>query len=120
MALNHVSLTVTDRERSAAFYGQHFGLTRRLHDDEHLFILGGDDGSVLALTEGSPPEGLPAGNHFGFQLDSDDEVRGARERFREAGVEETEWQDDAIVVRVQVADPDGYRVELYAFGAGLP
>lgn len=33
--LNHVALTVSDRERSAAFYGEHFGLTTRLHDDEH-------------------------------------------------------------------------------------
>ena len=27
---------------------------------------------------------------------------------------ETEWQDDHGFVRVQVADPDGYRVELFA------
>jgi hypothetical protein len=29
-------------------------------------------------------------------------------------VPETEWQDDHGFVRVQVADPDGYRVELFA------
>ena len=39
--LNHVALTVGDRERSAAFYGEHFGLTERVHDDEHLLILRG-------------------------------------------------------------------------------
>ena len=42
-------------------------------------------------------------------------MRAARERLRRAGLVETEWQDDSVVVRVQVADPDGYRVELYAF-----
>jgi catechol 2,3-dioxygenase-like lactoylglutathione lyase family enzyme len=113
--LNHVALTVRDRERSAAFYGQHFGLTERLHDDEHLFILGDGAGSVLALSAGEAPAGLPRTNHFGFQLSDGAAVRAARERFREAGVEETEWQDDGRFVRVQVADPDGYRVELYAF-----
>jgi catechol 2,3-dioxygenase-like lactoylglutathione lyase family enzyme len=113
--LNHVSLTVADRERSAAFYAKHFGLTRRLHDDEHLMILGSDDGSVLALSDAGEVPSLPRTNHFGFQLDEGDEVRAARERFRAAGVEETEWQDDGRFVRVQVADPDGYRVELYAF-----
>jgi hypothetical protein len=41
-------------------------------------------------------------------------VRAARDRFRAAGVVEAEWQDDARFVRVQVADPDGYRVEVYA------
>jgi catechol 2,3-dioxygenase-like lactoylglutathione lyase family enzyme len=113
--LNHIALTVADRDRSATFYAEHFGMTRRLHDDEDLMILGDDAGSVLALSEGAPPAGLPRTNHFGFQLASVDEVRAARERIRRAGVAETEWQDDDVVVRVQVADPDGYRVELYAF-----
>ncbi len=28
---------------------------------------------------------------------------------------ETEWQDDGSFVRVQVLDPDGYRIEVYAY-----
>ena len=70
---------------------------------------------MLALSTGAEPAGLPRTNHFGFRLDSGAKVRAARGRFRAAGVEETEWQDDGRFVRVQVADPDGYRVELYAF-----
>jgi catechol 2,3-dioxygenase-like lactoylglutathione lyase family enzyme len=115
MPLNHVALTVSDRERSAAFYGRFFGLTERVHDDEHLLILGAPDGSLLALSEGEVPSGLPRTNHFGFQLDATDDVRAAREGLREAGVPETEWQDDSAFVRVQVADPDGYRVELFGY-----
>jgi hypothetical protein len=42
-------------------------------------------------------------------------VRAARARFRAAGVPEVEWQDDGGIVRVQVTDPDGYRVELFAY-----
>jgi catechol 2,3-dioxygenase-like lactoylglutathione lyase family enzyme len=99
--LNHVALTVSDRDASAAFY-------------EHLLILASPDGSLVALGEGPVPDGLPRTNHFGFQLKHADEVRGARERLREAGVTETEWQDDHGFVRVQVADPDGYLVELFA------
>ena len=114
MRLNHVALTVSDRERSAAFYAEHFGLTERLHDDEHMLILGSGDGAVLALWEGTPPARLPRTNHFGFQLDSPDEVRAARERLRAAGVPETEWEPSGTV-RVQVSDPDGYRVEFFAF-----
>jgi catechol 2,3-dioxygenase-like lactoylglutathione lyase family enzyme len=113
--LNHVALTVSDRDRSAAFYAEHFGLTHTLHEDEHLRILSSDDGSVLALAVGDVPRDLARTNHFGFQLADGDAVRAARERFRGAGVEETEWQDDGRFVRVQVADPDGYRVEVYAF-----
>jgi catechol 2,3-dioxygenase-like lactoylglutathione lyase family enzyme len=116
LPLNHVALTVSDRKRSATFYAEHFGLTRRVHEDEHLLILGSADGSLLALSEGAPAAaGLPRTNHFGFQVSSGDEVRAARERLRRARVPETEWQEDGGFVRVQVADPDGYRVELFAY-----
>jgi catechol 2,3-dioxygenase-like lactoylglutathione lyase family enzyme len=114
--LNHIALTVGDRERSAAFYAEHFGLTERVHDDQHLLILGSADGSLLALTGGhAAAPALPRTNHFGFQVESAEQVRAARDRFREAGVPETEWQDDGNFVRVQVMDPDGYRVELFAY-----
>jgi catechol 2,3-dioxygenase-like lactoylglutathione lyase family enzyme len=114
MRLNHVALTVSDRDRAAEFYGEHFGLTTRLHDDEHLLILGSDSGAVLALTHGPPPD-LPRSNHFGFQLATRDEVRDARARLRRAGVPEAEWQDSGGMVRVQVRDPDGYLVDLFAY-----
>jgi catechol 2,3-dioxygenase-like lactoylglutathione lyase family enzyme len=116
--LDHVALTVSDRQASAAFYGEHFGLTERVHDDDQRLILGSPDGSLLALSEGVVPDGLPRTNHFGFRAASADEVRAARSRLRAAGVTETDWQDDRDFVRVQVVDPDGYRVELYAIGAG--
>ena len=90
-------------------------MTERLHDDEHLLILGSSDGGVLALSEGPVPEELPRTNHFGFQAAHADEVRDARDRLHEAGVSETEWQDGGGMVRVQVADPDGYRVDLFAY-----
>jgi catechol 2,3-dioxygenase-like lactoylglutathione lyase family enzyme len=112
--LNHVALTVGDRERSAAFYGTHFGLTERVHEDDDRLILGAPDGALLALREGPVPPELPPDNHFGFQLADPEEIRDARRRLRAAGVEETDWQDDRFV-RVQVRDPDGYRVELFAF-----
>jgi catechol 2,3-dioxygenase-like lactoylglutathione lyase family enzyme len=118
MPLNHVALTVADRERSAHFYAEHFGLTERVHDDRHLLILSDADGSLLALFEGTPAaDALPRTNHFGFQLEDADEVRAARERLRAAGVPETEFDDEGMV-RVQVADPDGYRVELFAYPLG--
>src|SRR4051794_7189076 len=95
MPLNHVALTVSDRTRSAAFYAEHFGMTERVHEDAHLLILGSADGSLLALSEGAPAAaGLPRTNHFGFRVATGEAVRAARERFRAAGVEETEWQDD--------------------------
>lgn len=114
--LDHVALTVADRERSAAFYAEHFGLTERVHDDPHLLIVdavGG--GALLALSVGEPAAAaLPRTNLFGFRLGAPAAVRAARERLQAAGVVESEWQERGIT-RVQVLDPDGYRVELYAY-----
>ena len=114
MGLDHVGLHVRDRERSAAFYGEHFGLTERVHEDPGMLILSDAEGSLLALFERPRPE--PPGDHFhfGVRLGSPDDVRAARERFRAAGMDEHEWQESGPT-RVQVLDPDGYRVELYAF-----
>ncbi len=113
--LNHVALTVTDRPRSAHFYAEHFGLTERIHEDDHLLLIApAGGGDLLALSEGEVPAGLPRTNHFGFRAESVDEVHTARERFRAARVEEAEWQESGPT-RVQVFDPDGYRVEIYAF-----
>ena len=70
MPLDHVALTVADRDRSAGFYADHFGLTQRVHDDEHLLILGDGEGSLLALSTNGVPvaDALPRTNHFGFRL----------------------------------------------------
>ena len=112
--LNHVALTVSDREASARFYGAYFGLTRRVHDDDHLLILADDSGALLALSEGEVPPELPRTNHFGSLVDTANQVDALRERFRSDGVTETEYSADGPA-RVQVLDPDGYRVELYAY-----
>jgi catechol 2,3-dioxygenase-like lactoylglutathione lyase family enzyme len=114
MVLNHIALTVADRDRSAEFYAEHFGLSERMHDDDHLLILTGAGGGLLALSEGESPTPLPRTNHFGFRLEDAQDVYRARERFAGAGVEETEWQEGTMT-RVQVLDPDGYRVELFAY-----
>jgi catechol 2,3-dioxygenase-like lactoylglutathione lyase family enzyme len=107
---------VSDRDRSAGFYSEHFGLSERVHEDDHLLILTGSGtrAGLLALSEGEPPTPLPRTNHFGFRLEDAEDVRRARERFAAAGLEETEWQEGQMT-RVQVLDPDGYRVELFAY-----
>ncbi len=114
MRLDHVALTVSDREISAAFYSRYFGLDQRLHEDDHLLILSGEGGGLLALSEGDVPGDLPRTNHFGFQASSSAEVLELREAFARDQVEEAEFQPTGPT-RVQVFDPDGNRVEAYAF-----
>ena len=112
--LDHVALTVADRERSAAFYARYFGLVDRVHDDDHILIVSNAAGSLLAMSAGPPPPDLPRTTHFGFRLDGAGEVEDLRQRFRRDGVAECEWQERGPT-RIQVLDPDGYRVEAYAF-----
>lgn len=114
MRLNHVALTVADRESSASFYARYFGLDARVHEDDHLLILANPSGCLLALSAGKPVVDVPRTTHFGFQCDSVEDVLAARQSFKEDGVREAEWQEQGPT-RVQVFDPDGYRVELYAF-----
>jgi catechol 2,3-dioxygenase-like lactoylglutathione lyase family enzyme len=114
LKLNHVALTVSDREKSAAFYGKFFGLTERVHDDEHLLILGSKSGGLLALSQGQVPPQPPRTTHFGFEAERVRDVHDMREAFRKSAVEEAEWQDSGPV-RVQVFDPDGYLVEVYGW-----
>jgi catechol 2,3-dioxygenase-like lactoylglutathione lyase family enzyme len=114
MPLNHVALTVADRDASERFYAEHFGLTETIMRDGHLLILGAADGTELALSDAEAVPALPRTNHFGWRLADAAAVHAARERFAAAGVEETEWQDDGRFTRVQVRDPDGYLVEVYA------
>jgi catechol 2,3-dioxygenase-like lactoylglutathione lyase family enzyme len=118
MRLNHVALTVADRERSAAFYAEFFGLDEHVHEDDHRLILGpAGGGSLLALSEGVPAaDGLPAHNQFGFQVAGADDVRAAGTvpggRRAGGGV--------AGQPRIRARPglhPDGYRVEPFAFQA---
>jgi catechol 2,3-dioxygenase-like lactoylglutathione lyase family enzyme len=114
MKLNHIALTVANRARSAAFYGKFFGLTERVHDDEHLLILTSKHGALLALSEGKVPAMPPRTTHFGFEAGSSADVIKTRDVFAREGVIEAEWQA-SNPTRLQVFDPDGYRVEVYGW-----
>lgn len=114
MRLNHVALTVLDREVSAKFYEKWFAMKNRIHEDDHLLILTNENGDLLALSNGDPDIPVKRTTHFGFQIDDPEDVRKFRMQALDAGVKEAEWQVTATT-RCQLYDPDGYRVEIYAF-----
>jgi len=88
-----------------------------------LFAIGSH---TVALADGRPRHRRPARRRLGAAAtprrhrggsrcaSGPDEVRRARQRLRAAGIAETEWQEDGNFVRVQVADPDGYRGKVFA------
>lgn len=89
MTLNHLNLAVPNVAETTAFFEAHFGF-RCLNARENgtLAILEDDKGFILAISnfDKSDSHAYPKGFHFGFVLDSRDEVRAMHERLRTAGV----------------------------------
>ena len=120
MHLEHVNLTVTDVERSAAFYCDLLDLHVRWKGDLEGGRIGvdvGDDPAYLALfeatTEGRAAYdyGAPGVNHFGFVVaDLDD----ARRRLEALGVTEV-FEGGEPGRRLYFFDPDGQEVELVEY-----
>jgi len=68
---------------------------------------------------GDDAQGIPQGRrvglyHFGLKIgDSDDALRDALTRLREAGVTVTGASDHTVTHSLYIADPDGNDIELY-------
>ena len=112
MGLDHVALTVADRERSAVFYGEHFGLTERVHDDAHRLILG--DATARCSPSRRASRRPAAQNHFGFRLDGAAACAPRASACARPPCPRRSGRTTGDFVRVQVADPDGYLVDLYS------
>ena len=130
----HVRLTVTDIERSRAFYDQVFGWPTAVDAQEHAGEPGIEDdpqrfyGGVVYQTPQGTLFGLrPVGSdtfdagrtgldHVSFAVDSRDALVQAASALSEAGIEHGEVidLDDAGLAILSFQDPDDINVELTA------
>lgn len=130
----HVRLTVTDIERSKAFYDQVFGWEVAVDGTEHAGEPGVEDapekfyGGVVYQTPQGTLFGLrPVGSdafddsrtgldHVSFAVDSRDVLVRAEQAFAEAGIEHGEIIDmaDSGLAILSFQDPDDINVELTA------
>jgi catechol 2,3-dioxygenase len=134
--LGHIVLYVRDIARSAAFYRDVLGWRQ---------IVPGDDGSsplpapiaafsapsgrthheLLLIEVGPDAASQPAGRrvglyHFGLKVgDSDDQLREALDRLREAGTPILGASDHTVTRSLYIADPDGNEIELYVDVPGV-
>jgi catechol 2,3-dioxygenase-like lactoylglutathione lyase family enzyme len=121
MFLEHVNLTVSDLDRSIAFYCDLLDLHVRWKgpiDEDRLGAHVGNDRSYLALFQAMSDGEVehdyfrPGINHFGFVVD---DVEVARERVARLGAKIHLEADYEPGHRIYVMDPDGHEVELVQY-----
>lgn len=115
-AKTHLSLTVRDVEKSAAWYEEFFG--RPAHKRRSGYANFDLDAPALklALQQGTT-EGRGPLNHLGILMESSDEVVRERDRLVLAGMAIADEEDTvcchARQAKFWVSDPDGNAWEVY-------
>jgi catechol 2,3-dioxygenase len=129
--LGHIVLYVHDVERSARFYRDVLGWRQIVPNaDDRSSPLptpvaafsapsGRTHHELLLIEVGPDAASQPGGRrvglyHFGLKVgDSDDELREALDRLREAGTPILGASDHTVTHSLYIADPDGNEIELY-------
>ena len=117
--LDHVSLNVSDRTRSIAWYRDVLGLEQRgepRQDDRPVFM--GEFGACVALFQAQleTPERQPESTglrHVAFMVGRDG-LAEARARLHEHGVE-FRFEDHGNTHSIYFPDPDGNVIELTTY-----
>jgi catechol 2,3-dioxygenase-like lactoylglutathione lyase family enzyme len=113
--LTHVALSVTDPERSLAFYSSVFGVREYFRDNQTIQVLGPGQYDVIAFEKRPANAGLPGGIiHFGFRLTRPDDIDAAVDAVTAAGgtvVSQGEFGSGLPYAFVR--DPDGYEIEIW-------
>lgn len=116
--INHITIRVNDIERAEEFYGDLMGfeLVRKMGKSMAVYKVGDEDTLVLVEAETSydPASRDYRVDHFGFYLDSPEEVDELAKYFRENEV--TILSGPANRKRGRflfISDPDGNMIELF-------
>ncbi len=127
--INHVSLTVTDVDRSAAWYTDVLGfgeLMREDHpnDDGYAIVLGKPDWSVVVGLHTHPTndrgefaEHTTGLDHVSFGVADRAELKAWQGHFEARGVKQSPITDRGAYAVLVFRDPDDIQLELIVMGA---
>lgn len=102
--IDHVSVLVSDVERSAAFYKNLFGLTVLSEDEEHGILRLGSQHVIISIRK-EKPYGIV--DHFGVRVESFNKEAVARTLQQHGLKPDENWQ-----YGYYIKDPDGVNVQL--------
>lgn len=118
----HISLNVSNIERSVAFYEKAFGVSASKRRPGYAKFDLREPNLNLTMTE-APRTGVNA-SHFGFQVAASADVAEAKARFEAAGLAIFEEENTACCYSVQdkiwIEDPDGNQWEVFVVKADAP
>lgn len=118
----HVSLNVSNVERSVVFYEKAFGVAATKRRPGYAKFDLTEPSLNLTMTE-APRTGVNA-SHFGVQVASSDDVAEAKRRFETVGLPTFSEEDTACCYAVQdkvwIEDPDGNSWEVFVVKGDAP
>lgn len=117
--IKHLAIITLDPERLANFYEKVFGMKRLTRPSERpkvskaVFMT--DGYLTLALLENKAEGKAPGLNHFGFQIDDQEEMAA---RLAEFELAPTARPADRPYAETRATDPDGNNIDLAVRGFG--
>jgi len=107
--INHVNIAVSDLDKSQKFYCEVFGMEEGYRMPQFRFLRCGKD--LLTLQIGDPINA--ESNHFGFDVNSKDELNKWKDWLKEKNVSIDNERGDEGGAGIYFHDPDGHTIEIY-------
>ena len=117
----HVHVSVADLNESIRFYSQLFGGAPAVHKSDYAKWMLDDPRVNFAISTQRQPVGV---NHLGFQVDSDDELRGMQAQLTAADAEIVQEDEQPCCYsrsdKYWVTDPTGIAWETFHTLSSIP
>ena len=104
--IRHIALNVQDRDKEAAYYKKVFGMEEKSRGPNGTIYLSDGHVGVALISRTELPWGI---NHFGFQVESINQIEETAETTAVAN-------SSAAVGESMIYDSEGYRVDISVEG----